>query len=153
VVDQRVAPEEYLGCVRAVVVVVAVVQINERADWRVARSHLATEAIDKVTLQRIADSVEIRTGSDAGPTPGAEQSDIVHELATGKSRSPVNPDANVIARESDVRCRPPEFGKGRVIHWPEHVPFVRVACAVAVRPDDHVVARAVFDGFDALPVQ
>ena len=36
---------------------------------------------------------------------------------------------------------------------PDNVSLVRVALAVAVRSDDHVVGGPVFDGFDAAPVE
>src|SRR5205085_1227218 len=154
IVDQRVAAQDDAGRVRAPVGVIGIVQVNEGLRVRAAELFvLATQVVDQVAFQRVARAVEIGPDANGGRAGDINQRDIRHLAAFGDLRLAVAAHANVIAGQRDVGRRAPKLGAGVIENRPDNVSLVRVAFAVAVRSDDHVVGGPVLDGFDASPVE
>src|SRR5207237_7450119 len=136
IVHQRVPAQDNAGRVRAVIVVVAVVEVDEGTLGRGAELiALAAQAVNQVPFQRVADSIEIRADPYAGKAGDIDQGDIFLQSIFSHSSPSVDADSHIIARETDVGRRVPEFGDRaahRVKDRPEDVPFFGIGPAVAI---------------------
>src|SRR5207253_161191 len=110
---------------------------------------------DDVSLDVVADSIEVRTDSDRGSA--VESLNHLHGRATvGEARAAIDPHTEIISSHDCVCPRaaipfqyPMVVG---VSDTTKNVPFLRVIEAIAIRSDDDVVAvRADFDkGFHSV---